>query len=127
MKKNKFQNEFLDELRKVPIIQVACEKVGLSRNSIYRWRKEDKKFSKIMDKAMSDGVDFVNDMSESQLLVMIKEKKWPAVSFWLKHRNSNYRDKIEVTTKDNNDNDLTPEQKKVIKKALSLGSKITKT
>ena len=127
MKKNKFQHEFLDELRKVPIIQVACEKTGLSRNSIYRWRKEDKKFSKIMDKAMSDGVDFVNDMSESQLLVMIKEKKWPAVSFWLKHRNSNYRDKIEVTTKDNNDNDLTPEQKKVIKKALSLGSKITKT
>ena len=48
MKKNKFQDQFLDELRKVPIVQVACEKTGLSRNSIYRWRKEDKDFLKKM-------------------------------------------------------------------------------
>ena len=44
MKKNKFQDQFLDELRKVPIVQVACEKTGLSRNSVYRWRKDDKEF-----------------------------------------------------------------------------------
>lgn len=121
MKKNKFQEQFFAELEKVPIVQVACEKTGLSRNSVYRWRKEDKSFAKRMDEAMAKGVDFVNDMSESQMLTMIKEKNWPAISFWLRHRNKNYKDKLEVTTKED-DEKLTPEQANVVKQALRLAS-----
>ena len=125
MKKNRIQNQFFEELKKVPIVQVACEKIGVSRNSVYRWKKEDKSFSKKMEQAMFDGVAFVNDMSESQLLTMIKEKNWSAISFWLKHRNNNYKDKIEITTKEDNDN-LTPKQKKIVRNALKLGSTIIK-
>jgi hypothetical protein len=88
MKKNKLQNQFLDELAKVPIIQVASEKSGLSRQSIYRWKREDQNFAKKMEEAMEAGIAFVNDMSESQLLQMIKEKNWSAISFWLKHRHA---------------------------------------
>lgn len=123
MKKNKIQDKFFEELRKIPIVQVACEKTGLSRNSIYRWKKDDKEFSEKMDQAMIDGVAFVNDMSESQLLTMIKEKNWSAISFWLRHRNNNYKDKIEITTKEDNE-ELTPEQEKVVREALELGSGI---
>jgi len=125
MKKNKLQDKFFEELKNIPIVQVACEKTGVSRNSVYRWKKEDKSFSKKMDRAMSEGVAFVNDMSENQLLVLIKEKNWSAISFWLRHRNDNYKDKIEITTKEE-DEQLTPAQKKIIKNALSLGARITK-
>jgi hypothetical protein len=124
MKKNKLQDQFLEEIAKVPIIQVACEKTGLSRNSVYRWRKEDKTFEKKMDEALKSGVAFVNDMSESQLLTLIKEKSYQAISFWLRHRNDNYKDRIEITTKDDKE-ELTEEQKKIVKKALKLAS-ITK-
>lgn len=120
MKKIKSQNEFFEELRKVPIVQVACEKTNISRNSIYRWRKEDGKFSEKMDKALADGVAFVNDMSESQLLTMIKEKNWSAISFWLKHRNDNYKNKVELSGIVNTINELSPEQEKLVKKALEL-------
>jgi len=123
MKKNKSQGQFFDELRNVPIIQVACEKTGISRNSVYRWRKQDKTFSKKMDQAMTDGVAFISDMSESQMFTMIKEKNWSAISFWLKHRNPNYRDKIEITTKEENEN-LTSEQRKIIRNALRLGTTV---
>jgi len=123
MKKNKLQDSFFTELRKVPIVQVACEKTGISRNSIYRWKRADLMFSKKMDQALSDGVALVNDMTESQLLTMIKEKEWPAISFWLKHRNSNYKDKIEITTKEDTE-ELTPEQKKIVREALRLGTTI---
>ena len=119
MKKNKFQQTFLDELRKVPIVQVACEKSGLSRNSVYRWRKEDKTFLKQMDTALAEGVAFVNDMSETQLLTLIKEKSFPALSFWLRHRNDNYKNKLEITTKED-DEELTPSQAKIVKQALKL-------
>ncbi len=125
MKKNKFQNQFLDELRKVPIVQVACEKTGLSRNSVYRWRKDDKEFLKNMDTALIEGVALVNDMSESQLLTLIKEKNYPAISFWLRHRNDNYKNKLEITTKDD-DEELTPSQAKIVKQALKLAN-ITKS
>ncbi len=125
MKKNKFQDQFLDELRKVPIVQVACEKTGLSRNSVYRWRKDDKEFLKQMDIALSEGVALVNDMSESQLLTLIKEKNYPAISFWLRHRNDNYKNKLEITTKEDNE-ELTPSQAKIVKQALKL-AKITKS
>jgi len=121
MKKSKVTKQFLDELKKVPIVQVACEKTGISRNSVYRWRREDKKFAEQMDLAMTEGVAFVNDMSESQLLTMIKEKNWSAISFWLRHRNDNYKNKIEVTTKEEV-NELSPSQQKIVKKALKLAS-----
>ncbi len=121
MKKDKLTKQFLEELRKVPIVQVACEKTGLSRNSVYRWRREDKKFATQMDEALSDGVAFVNDMSESQLLTMIKEKNWSAISFWLRHRNDNYKNKVEITTKEDVE-ELTPSQQKIVKQALKLAS-----
>ena len=125
MKKNKFQDQFLDELRKVPIIQVACEKTGLSRNSVYRWKRQDKTFAKKMDEALAEGVALVNDMSESQLLTLIKEKSYSAISFWLRHRNDNYKDKIEITTREDNQ-ELTPSQAKIVRQALKLAS-ITKS
>ncbi|MFA5029619.1 MAG: hypothetical protein WC518_02585 [Patescibacteria group bacterium] len=121
MKKNKLQDQLFEELAKVPIVQVACEKTGISRNSVYRWRKEDPAFAKKMDKALSDGVALVNDMSESQLLIMIKEKNWSAISFWLKHRNDNYKNKIEITTKEDSEA-LTPSQAKIVRQALKLAA-----
>ncbi len=125
MKKNKFQETFLSELKKVPIIQVACEKSGLSRNSIYRWRKSDKAFAKQMDEAILEGIDLVNDMSETQLLTLIKEKNYQAISFWLRHRNENYKNKLEITTVEDSE-ELTPSQAKIVKEALKLAN-ITKS
>lgn len=119
MKKNSHKTRFLNELRKIPIVLVACEKSGLSRNTVYRWKKEDETFSKEVEEAMKEGEDFINDMSESQLLTMIKEKNWSAVSFWLRHRNPKFREKIEVTTKVENDK-LSPEQEVVVREALRL-------
>ncbi len=125
MKKNNYQSNFLDQLRKIPIVQVACEKSNLSRNTIYRWRKEDPQFAKDMDDAFDEGEAFVNDMSESQLLNLIKEKNFPAVRYWLSHRNPRFRERIEITTTKPTEA-LTPEQEEVVREALQLAS-LTKT
>lgn len=125
MKKNKIKNQFLDELKRIPIVQVACEKMGVSRTSVYRWKKDDEEFSNQMEGAITEGEALVNDMSESQLLSMIKDGEWPAISFWLRHRNPKFKDKVEITTKVI-DEKLTPEQEEVVRKALELGSIIKK-
>lgn len=116
--KTNLKNKFLEELKKVPIIQVACEKAGISRQTFYRWKKQHKKFSVEVDKALEEGVAFVNDMSETQLLNLIRDKEFRAVSFWLKYRNPNYREKIEVANAPQN-LELTSEQKAIVKKVLA--------
>lgn len=121
MKKNKIKDLFLDNLRKVPIVLVACEKSAISRNSVYRWRNEDEKFRNEMDAALVEGEALVNDMSESQLLSLIREKSWNAISFWLRHRNPKFKEKVEITAKlENGKEALSPEQEALIKKALLL-------
>lgn len=119
-KKNRLQKLFFEELKKIPIVLVACEKSGISRNSVYRWKREDKEFSQAMDEALIQGEELVNDMSESQLLTLIKEKNWPAISFWLRHRNPKFKDKIEVTSKIEDNEELTPFQTEIVKHALEL-------
>ncbi len=120
--KQQQQKEALcNQLKKTPIIQLACEKTGLGRATYYRWRKEDNKFAKEADEALQEGVSLMNDMAESQLLSAIKDQNLTAIIFWLKHRHKSYTQKFEVTTKIE-DRELTDEQREMVTKALSLGS-----
>ncbi len=118
MKKHKKKDEFLAELRKIPIIQVACEKTGISRTSLYRWKEEDKEFKEEIEKALVEGEAFVNDMSESQLLTMIKEKNWPAISFWLRHHHPKYANKLQIEH-EIKDEEMNEEQADIARRALS--------
>jgi hypothetical protein len=69
---------------------------------------------------MTEGVALINDMTESQLLSLVKEKSWPALAFWLKHRNPNFKEKVEVIARIERDDQLTPEQEQVVREALNL-------
>jgi hypothetical protein len=74
----------LEQLRKVPIVQIACERSDIGRSTFYRWKREDEKFKKAVDEAMEDGEAMINDLSESQLITLIKEKNFPAIQLWLR-------------------------------------------
>lgn len=121
MKKHKVKDQFLAELRRIPILQVAAEKTNLSRTTIYRWKDEDKEFAKLLEEALAEGEALVNDMTESQLLSLIKEKNWPAIAFWLKTRNPKFKDKVEITAKIEKEEALSPEQEALFRKAIGLG------
>jgi predicted DNA binding protein len=111
----------VEHLKKFPIIEVACSKSGVGRSTFYRWRKEDTEFAKLVDNAIIEGVKFINDMAESQLLTAIKEGNMSAIFYWLNHRHSAYGNKIEITTNDKlKDNPLTEEQKKAVEIALGI-------
>jgi hypothetical protein len=123
MKKDRNKDLILEQVRKIPIIQVACEKVGVARATVYRWKDEDEGFRKNLEVALAEGEALINDMGESQLLSLMKEKNWPAISFWLRHRNPRFRERIEVTANIKSPQDqLTPEQQAVVQEALRLAS-----
>ncbi len=113
----------LEQLRKLPIVQVACQKASVGRASYYRWLKQDKKFAKEAEEAIAEGVEMINDLSESQLITAIKNQNFSAVRFWLQNRHKAYTNKVEVLERGNSINqELTAEQKKIVREALRLAS-----
>ncbi len=82
--------KLLKELERMPIIEVACQRVGVSRATYYRWVGEDNKFESEVEQARERGVFLVNDMAESKLITDIKEGQPAAYKFWLSHRHRAY-------------------------------------
>lgn len=100
-KNNQTKQLFLDQLKKTPIVQIACEKLGISRASFYRWKTEDAAFAKATDEATLEGYMLVNDLAESQLIGAVKDRNLQAIMYWLKHHHRDYRNRLEIeeTTK----------------------------
>ena len=117
----KNKQQVIDQLKFNPIIQIACQKSGVSRATFYRWRSEDEEFKKQTETAIQDGVLLINDLAESQLLAAIKDQNLTAIIFWLKNHHGDYADKIQVNTdRGTIDTNLTPEEEKLVKKALKM-------
>lgn len=122
-RQKKFKEALLAVLGEMPIIEVAVKRAGVSRDTYYRWQREDKKFLQQSNEALSQGLEFINDMSESQLITLIKEKKMPAIAMWLKHNHVRYNGKIkEKESEGNSAEPMTPEQQALVEKALSLAN-----
>jgi len=126
MKNIKQDKELLiEQLKKTPIIQIACEKLGVSRPTFYRWKTQDDEFAKKIDEAILEGNLLVNDLAETNLVNAVKDKNMTAIMYWLKHHHKTYTTKIELNGKIKTEyNQLTPEQLEAITRALNLASLI---
>lgn len=92
MKKNpRIIKKLLEELERTPLIQVVCEKVGISRNAFYRWAKEDKEFAERVNEALSLGTGVVNDIAVSNVLNGIQKNDIKYTMFWLDRRHPDFR------------------------------------
>ena len=110
-------------LRKMPILQVACEQTDIGRSTVYRWRESDEPFRKAMDEAITEGEAYLTDISESQLVTLIRDKHFGAIKLYLQHHHSKYANKIELLSRLTvEDEPLTPEQEALVRKALNLAS-----
>ncbi len=118
MKKDR-RLELIIQLKKTPIIEVSCKKLGIGRATYYRWKKEDQQFAEEAELAIMEGAQLVNDMAESQLINSIKEGNLTGIIFWLKNHHRNYSPKLEVTTK-SGEVPLTDEQKEIIRQSLNM-------
>lgn len=130
MKSDHIKKLFMEQLQRVPIVEIACEKVGLSRATYYRWHKDNLDFRKQSDEALERGFEYVNDLSESQVLTLIKEKKMPAITLWLKTHHPRYGSKAKMQTPSSSVRHLNPEDpryKKAHKVALRYEQELRET
>ncbi len=110
----------LDQLRKTPIVEAACQKADISRMTFYRWKNEDEEFAKNVDEAILDGHLLVNDLAESQLIGAVKDRNFQAIAYWLKHHHPSYKTRIEIEGAVHAIHKLSPEQETVMRKAFEL-------
>ena len=119
----KSKEAIIEQVKKTPIIQIACEKCSVSRATYYRWKKDDKEFATTVEQALNDGAELVSDMAESKLVSSIKDGNLTAIMFWLKNRHKNYATKLEMVNAGKPIiEQLNPEQEAIVQKALELAT-----
>ena len=111
----------LEQFRKMPILQIALERSSVSRSTYYNWCDEDLEFKKNADQAIVEGESLISDMSEGQLISLIRDKHFPAVQLWLRQHHPKYSAKVEISGNLKiEDESLTSEQQELVTQALKL-------
>jgi hypothetical protein len=110
----------LEQLRKTPIIEAACQKVGISRMTFYRWKTESQTFAQDVEDALLDGRLLVNDLAEGQLVSLIKDRNFAAVAYWLRHHHASYKTRVEIEGAISTVHELSEEQADLMRKAFAL-------
>ncbi|MBP6974810.1 MAG: hypothetical protein KBB54_02595 [Candidatus Pacebacteria bacterium] len=90
MKRKNKEEAFLNQLEKVPNISLACEKLGISRNTVYRWRNDDPEFNQKVNSALESGILGISDLAESKLIGLINQGSLRAIMYWLENNSSRY-------------------------------------
>jgi len=115
-RQKKLKTTIIESLKKYPVIQAVCERVGISRATYYRWIQQSSNFKILAEKATTEGSQIINDMAEAKLFKQIQAENMTAIIFWLKYRNKNYRVNIDSQTRIVHE--PTPEQRKKATKAI---------
>lgn len=120
-KSDKNKELLLEQFKKTPIVESACQKLGIGRSTYYSWREGDSDFAKKADEALMGGKFLVNDLAESQLIAAVKDRNLNAITYWLRHHHPDYTNTLQLkhTIEDEN---LTPEQEELVRKALRLAT-----
>ena len=121
MKKSRVVKKFLDELKDTPNVSIVCRKIGISRNSVYRWINKDPELKKLLEECLLMGIENINDLAESKLINHINNGDFKSIKYWLSNRKKEYItprkpinpikeyledkiDKIQITIVENKDN-----------------------
>ena len=119
-RQQKDKEAVIENLKRMPIIEIACNKSGVSRATYYRWKEEDPDFSQAVDKAQEEGEALIRDVAVSKIIKGINDDNLTAAMYWLNHRDPRFSNKVEISTATKPQEALSKEQEEVVQKALAL-------
>jgi hypothetical protein len=119
-RQQKDKEAVIENLKRMPIIEIACNKSGVSRATYYRWKEQDLAFSQAVDKAQEEGEALIRDVAVSKIIKGINDDNLTAAMYWLNHRDPRFSNKVEISTTTKPQEALSKEQEDAVKKALAL-------
>ena len=90
------QEKLLEALAESGNVSFACKRAGVSRDTFYRWRKDNDEFADKAILAIGSGKEFVNDLAHSQLIRNIQNGDMGAIKFQLGNCHDDYLPKKSV-------------------------------
>jgi hypothetical protein len=112
MKKQQISQKVLDELSELPNVSLICKKLNISRQTFYRWKKEDPDFADEIENSLTCGIESISDLAESKLIENIKGGKQRAIEYWLGNNKKAYIKPRVVHIHTNEGNNRLSEQEK---------------
>lgn len=119
-RQQKDKQAIIDNLKRMPIVEVCCSKCGVSRATFYRWKLQDPQFSKDAEGAQAEGDALIGDVAVSKIIKGINEDNLTAAMYWLNHRDPRFSNKVEISTNLKPQEVLSPDQQEAVNKALVL-------
>lgn len=83
--------KLLEELERAPLIESACARVGISRNTFYRWVRTDPSLGENVAQALFLGTGRFNDVAVGNMLEGIKNKDYRYTMAWLNRKHPDFR------------------------------------
>jgi hypothetical protein len=122
------KRELLEQLRKTPVVEIACIKAGIGHTTYYDWRKNDPEFAKEADEALHTGKNFVSDVAEGNLIAKVKQGHFQSLLLWLRTHREEYGNKLEIRGQIlHTREELTEEEAKLLRKSLEMAGFSTET
>ena len=90
MKTGHDKERFLKILEDHPYIGLAAKKAGISRASVYRFKKSDPGFKKKVEEALELGSTINGEIAESQMMKLVRTGHFGATKFVLERTNRKY-------------------------------------
>lgn len=118
-KQDRGKQRVIEQLKKYPVVEVACQKSGVARATYYRWRKADEEFAGLVDEAIEQSAGIINDLAETQLISAIKNGNITAIFYWLNRRHPVYETRVRVDANVKHETqELTAEQAALVEQTL---------
>ncbi|HMO77713.1 MAG TPA: hypothetical protein PKA42_02290 [Candidatus Paceibacterota bacterium] len=90
-KSKKLQKQIIIELQALPNKSYVCQKLGISRQTLYRWVNDDIDFEVAIEDAIRVGTESINDLAEGKLVEKIKQGEFRAIKYHLDNKHKDYK------------------------------------
>lgn len=117
----KIKQKLLDEIQKFGNVFVSCSKVGVSKATYYRWKKNEK-FKEQADEAERAGRENITGLAEHMLLQNIKKGIQRAIEYALNHNSPHYAPKPTTVLHSNPEKEETKRLKEDLKRQIDESS-----
>jgi hypothetical protein len=86
----------LKQLEKYPNMEAACQKVGVSHATVYRWIQTDKLFADAVNVAKSIGNSTMRDVAENNVMQGLKDNDQKYTLYYLNKRHPDYKKQEQI-------------------------------
>lgn len=90
-KSKKVLKQIITEIENIPNVSIVCARVGISRQTYYRWLRTDAQFAENVTDAMVIGNESICDMAEGKMVELVRAGDFRALKHILDNRHREYK------------------------------------